>query len=46
MPKKIRVYRTHTIPNTAVTITEPTIAPRRNSSIEPTLRYFTINATE
>ncbi len=43
--KKMRVYRTHTQPKTAVTITDPMIAPKRNSSIDPTLRYLTISAT-
>src|SRR5438445_1888274 len=28
--KKMRVYRTHTQPKTAVTITDPMIAPKRN----------------
>ena len=45
MLKKMRVYRTQTQPNTAVTITDPMIAPKRNSSIEPTPRYLTISAT-
>src|SRR2546429_9973704 len=32
--------------NTAVTITDPMIAPKRNSSIDPTLRYLTIRSEE
>src|SRR5439155_24200828 len=43
--KKMSVYRTHTQPKTAVTITDPMIAQKMNSSIDPTLRYLTMSAT-
>ena len=45
MLKKMRVYRTQTRPNSAVTSAEATVAPTMNSSIEARSRYLTMNAT-
>src|SRR5437773_11812755 len=45
MLKKMRVYRTQTQANDAVTITDTMIAPKGRSSIEPTPTYMTISAT-
>ncbi len=45
MPKKIRVYRTHTTPKSAATAIEPRMPASTKSSIEATPRYFTSRAT-
>jgi hypothetical protein len=38
MAKKMRVWRTHTMPKSAASAAENTIPPARNSSIEVTPR--------
>ena len=45
MPKKMRVWRTHTKPNSADTNSVPMRPPRMHSSIDWTPRSRTMNAT-
>ena len=44
MPKKIRVYRTHTAPKSAATRSEARTPATMNASIERIPQYFTRNA--
>ena len=44
IPKKIRVYRTHTAPISAATRSDASTPATMNASIERTPQYFTRNA--